>query len=30
MRLLGGIRTSRRRQHLDEVFVKVDGVQHYL
>jgi putative transposase len=27
---VGGMRTSRWRWHLDEVFVKVNGVQHYL
>jgi putative transposase len=27
---IGGMRTSRWRWHLDEVFVKVNGVQHYL
>src|SRR4028118_1251844 len=27
---VSGIRSSRRRWHLDEVFVKVKGVQHYL
>ncbi len=27
---VGGIRVSRWRWHLDEVFVKVNGVQHYL
>jgi putative transposase len=27
---VGGLRVSRWRWHLDEVFVKVNGVQHYL
>jgi putative transposase len=27
---VGGLRSSRWRWHLDEVFVKVNGVQHYL
>jgi putative transposase len=27
---VGGLRTSRWRWHLDEVFVRVNGVQHYL
>ena len=29
-RRVGQIRSSRWRWHLDEVFVKVNGVQHYL
>jgi putative transposase len=29
-RRVGGLRSSRWRWHLDEVFVKVNGVQHYL
>src|SRR4028118_7914 len=29
-RRVGGLRTSRWRWHLDEVFVKVNGVQHHL
>ena len=27
---VSGMRTSRWRWHLDEVFVKINGVQHYL
>ena len=27
---LAGLRSSRWRWHLDEVFVKINGVQHYL
>ena len=29
-RRVGGMRSSRWRWHLDEVFVKINGVQHYL
>jgi putative transposase len=29
-RRVGGLRASRWRWHLDEVFVKINGVQHYL
>ncbi len=27
---VGQLRSSRRRWHLDEVFVRINGVQHYL